>query len=113
MKSNFFNKAKLSCKTIAMILVAAIVIVSVDGCGKSETGVSSGTGAGVKTIQVDTAVDRIPAEPIEGAALALQAAYEKLEASTGDDAAFAQALQAFHETLVKYQSVYNLSLIHI
>ena len=107
MKSNFFNKAKLSCKTIAMILVAAIVIVSVDGCGKSETGVSSGTGAGVKTIQVDTAVDRIPAEPIEEAALALQAAYEKLEASTGYDAAFAQALQAFHETLVKYQSVYN------
>lgn len=107
MKSNFFNKAKLSCKTIAMILVAAIVIVSVDGCGKSETGVSSGTGAGVKTIQVDTAVDRIPAEPIEEAALALQTAYEKLEASTGDDAAFADALQGFRETLVKYQSVYN------
>ncbi len=40
MKSNFINKAKLSCKTIAVILVAAIVIVSVDGCGKSKTGVS-------------------------------------------------------------------------
>lgn len=90
-----------------MILVFAIVIVSVDGCGKSERSTGGEIERSAKMIQVDTAMDRIPAEPIEEAALALNEAFEKLESSTGNDAVFAENLQNFRETLMKYQSVYE------